>query len=259
MEYLDFWIPVAFGLYFIAPTLLIYATQTFRAEQSCEVLAPDQKVPRSVTNQLDSTRAELEALGFTSRGILVVSRMTENAAALAEFLVKPGTCDLAIFAIVYGHVNGTVGETVSYLEFIRRFRNCDYELLQTNNTGRPGAFIDEAEHLTFRFPSVKDIGELYELHQQLVDRHAAGCRPYLRIDEEFGGDPVSYFEAVTRECFERQTGRGWMKYNDRHNCWRPTLWGAFRMSTQELPPTKQLRTLQLHSRGRRMLRELQGY
>lgn len=250
------WFATGLALYFLLPTLLIYFMQVFRAENMAQPLAPDVLLPPTVNSELSMYRRDLVQLGFESRGIILISGMVNNVTALSELYVNSASGDLALVSYIYSIVNGELGETTQYTEYVRRFRSADLVLLQTNNADRRGAFLDDPGELSFRLPSVADVRELHALHLRLLERHAAGMRPFIRVDEEFGGDRLKYLEAITRECFERQTERGWMKYDERGKCWKPTLWGAFRMVAQELPPIKQIRAMRHRALGRRHLAEL---
>ena len=250
------WAPIVVAAYFALPTFLVYSTQVFRADGIGELIAEEKKVPRSVREPMSSIRAVLKELGFESRGVLVVSGISANAAALAEVLVNPQSKDMALVAFAYGYLNGMVTDQVRYVEFIRYFRDGDAALLQTSNNGRPGAFVDDPNHRIFRLPSVQSLPALFDCHLQLLDLYATGLQSFVRLDEEFGGDPAVFVDQITRECLERQTTMGLMKYDQTRNLWQPTLWGAFRLSAQELPPFKQLRAMRLISRGKRILGEL---
>lgn len=248
---------IGISLYLIVPVLIVHRLQFFSWDLNAVPMERRRKLPSPVKDYLDTSRAILEELGFTPLGPLVLPKTTPNAAAIIEMFVNRSRGDSAMVSCVYGLTDGAITESVRYVEFIRRFRDGEVKMVQTNNNGRPGAFPDNAKELTFRFPTIKKIEQLYALHREIVDRDATGARPCLRIDEEFGGDQVRYLETIFREAFQRQTDRGWLYFDDAGQRWWLTIRGAIRLTWQELFPFKQLRTMRLHARGRRQLAQLQ--
>lgn len=249
------WLPLGILAYFILPTLVIYSSWFMNAAILYTPIAPYNVLPTDVENHLQTSREALEELGFVGFGPMALPNASPNAFAIIECFVNRSKNDLAMVTCVYGTINGAATQFVKYVEFIRRFHDENVRLLQTNNNGRPGIFGDPADERMFRFPMIQDVRQLYALHGQLADRETYGLRPYMRLDEEFSGDPIEYLQAVFYECFQRQADRGWLYLDESNQQWRTTLRGAVCMTWKELYPFKQIRTARLYALARRQLSE----
>jgi hypothetical protein len=255
---ITYWlIAVGVLLYFTVPVILVHRLQHFNWDLNAVPMEPDRALPKVVDRYLTSCREELGELGFTALGPIVLPNTAPNVAAIIEMFVNRTNRDMAMVSCVYGLSEGSIVQSVRYVEFIRRFRGGNVTLVQTNNLGRPGSFRGVPQELCYRFSTIRKIDKLYQVHLKLIKRDACGLKPYLRLDEEFGGDAIRYLEAILRESFQRQTDKGWLYYEADNKRWRPTVWGAINLTWQELAPFKQLRTMRLQGKGRRELARLQ--
>ena len=234
--------------YVLGP-ILVFFTLRFRMPPT--VVAVDPRVhplPAEARNYLAEAYRELTADGFELVGTMFLPDMVPNVKALFAIYANRPSADMAMSAIMVAQ-SGMGGELrTSYVEFVRRYD--DSVVVQTNNSSELSSFKRMPGEYTNKFWQVRDIRQLYRLHQLLSDRFRQRGQPTFRMDSEFGGDAVQYVaQAVLQETFRDQVGTGYLSEDS--NGFRPTMKGAWIMAWQELWPVKGIRRWREKQRAER--------
>ncbi len=253
-----FWIFVGIACYWLLPPLLILATQKMEASPELVEYDPEETPPpRSVARYFKEEREGLEGCGFRWLSSVLLPNPVPNVRAVLELYAHDRNSDAAMVTAIFGVSDTAPPMQARYVEFIAQFRGHDVTMIQTNDNRDVSAFPDSPDEPTFRFPHVKDVQKLYALHQALVDRHGGGARKYLAVLDEFRGNVAEYLRVrVLREGYERQVRGGMLRYDERRDCFVPTVAGAYRMTWKLLWPVKPLIQSRYWNWGKRLEKEL---
>jgi hypothetical protein len=240
--------------YVLGP-ILIFCTLRFRMPPT--VIAVDPRVhplPAEARNYLAEAYRGLTAEGFELVGTMLLPDLVPNVKTLFAMYTNRTNSDMAMSAIIVAQ-GGAGGELkTSYVEFVRRFD--DGVVVQTNNSTELSAFKRMPGEFTTKFWQIRDIRQLYGLHQQLSERFRQRGQPVNRLDAEYGGNALQYVaKAMLEETFRDQVGTGYLAENP--GGFRPSLKGALVMAWQELWPVKGIRRWRERRRAERMLAELE--
>jgi hypothetical protein len=252
-------IPAAlFAGYFLLIPLLILATQRMCADGEILPFDPVKTPPPpSLATYFHGTDAALSDLGFRRLGSFALPDTAPNLRAILQLYLNDERRDLAMVSVVHGTVEQGPDLQTRYVEFVSRFSGGSTRIVQTNNCREVGSFAPLPQELTFRFPHVRDLVHLYQLHEALVWRHADGGRKIVRVLEQFGEDARAYLrEVVLRESYQDQEATGYLRFNEAGNCWRPTVKGAYLMTWKELWPIKQLLRARIRRNAYQLERDL---
>src|SRR5437867_1650297 len=117
------------ALYYLCPIVLIYCTQRFPDE--VELLdIDDESLPPTVADQFMHCRTQLRELGFESLGAFVLPKQAPLVTTILEIYADRESCDGAMVTRMFGTQEGRVLNDVHYVEFIRRLRNADFDIVQ---------------------------------------------------------------------------------------------------------------------------------
>lgn len=240
--------------YVLGP-ILIFFTLRFRMPPT--VVAVDPRVhplPAEARNYLAEAYRGLTSEGFELLSTMLLPDLVPNVKTLFAMYTNRATSDMAMSAIIVAQ-SGAGGELkTSYVEFVRRFD--DGVVVQTNNSAELSAFKRMPGEFTTKFWQIRDIRQLYGLHQRLVERFRQRGQPVNRLDAEYGGDAVRYVaKAVLEETFRDQVGTGYLAEDS--SGFRPSLKGAWIMAWQELWPIKGIRRWRERRCAERLLAELE--
>lgn len=241
---------------FIGGPLFILARQKF--PRAVEVASIDDVLglPGEVDDYLHDCRTQLEAVGFRSVGKLALPNAVEHVRSFAEMFVQDSSKEAALATFIYGMVQNQVFQRVRLVDLTTRLRGGRVVAVNTSNADEPGAFEPDGDERTFGLPDLKNLRQLTEAHRKLAAAHGEGGRPYSRLDEEFRGDPAAYLAAVFPEAYAKAEKQGLLRFDERRDCWRPTAFGAFKLTWQNLWPFNWLRRAARRRAGRRLMREL---
>jgi hypothetical protein len=230
------------GAYLFLTPLLILAT--FKMDGTPDVVEfdPEQKrPPRDVVGFFQRMHDELEAIGFERLAAVIVPSPAPNVRAVLALYVNRETRDAALVSAMWGLAEGAPPLHTRYVEFMSEFRDGPLEQLLTNNNDEINAFPESPTIPTYRLPHIRKMDRLYRFHQTLVRRDAPETPKKLTVLEEFDGDVCRYLSVgVLREGFQRQIETGYLKYDQAADVFKPTVWGAYRMTWKNLPPFKNL-------------------
>jgi hypothetical protein len=233
-------------VFYLAIPLVILGQQKFPAhppllELDFKSLKPD------VADFLMRRSNELFTLGFDEPTLIRIPDPAPSVTAFLVMVINRATGDKAMATALVGESSVSSLQTC-YLEFSTRF--ADGRVADTLNTSELSALPVEPETVRTQTPSVTDTRELFELHRYVMNEH--GLR----------GKPVTYEPGQAREyllkfAFEKAYGdaakRGWLRYREAEDTYRPTLKGAYLMTWGLLHPFKLFRLMAMRSKERQVL------
>lgn len=146
-------------------------------------------------------------------------------------------------------VTGAHGSNATMVEFSAEL--VTGTVFDVNNSGL-SSFAPTPDHVTYRFPDVRDAERLYLIARALL-RRDFGSASLRRQDLS---DPATFLKAATNREYQRQVGTGYFRFDVRTGRYATTLKGAYLMAWKLMFPFKSIRKA-LHARkARRVLREI---
>jgi hypothetical protein len=240
---------------FVLGPIFIRFSMRQSAEPDVTTFDPEHpKLPPEVKTHFRNVTETLGAEGFDVVGGLALPHQMPNVRlVMLAFAHRPNK-DAAIAPLIYAETPMGTQLQTAYVEIISRYR--DKTLVQTNNSHVLGAFGPRPMTTTTQFPTIEDPARLYRLHRAMDERHAGDVK-FLRLDEEFRGNPVAYLKFAMIEELEGQVEAGTMYLSESEKVYRPTWKGAFKFVWQELWPWKAIRLRKRKKKAERLLRELE--
>lgn len=213
-------------------------------------------LPNAVVALFSRANSRLAPAGFEEAGIFFSPLVGGNTRAVLMLLVNREALDLAMSVVTYGRIDGVVkGEwqiQTAYTEFSTRF--ADGWVVGTNNSAQAGSFKKRSTAILTQLRGIQNEQELYRIHRAIVERH--GTSKVWRFDTEFAGDAAAYLSDCTEEELDSACETGLMQFGAAQSVYRPTLWGAYNMTWNELSPLKWIRSWQRDREAKRTLQEL---
>jgi hypothetical protein len=240
------------ALPFIGLPILVYFTYQMKVTPTLYPFVPSaNSMFKETFEHFANSYVALQKCGFDLLICLKMPGPVENVDCSLALLVNRQSRDMAMITAI--DASGQ-SHTLLYVEFVRRFRNG--LVLQTNNSQQLSGLPDMPGHTTYRLPQVRDPAQLYLLHCKCVARTVPGAEPVLRLDEEFRGDAIQYLLAVYPEALFDAEQRGIFYRPAGGDHFRCTLYGAFRLSWQEVWPISAIRRRRRDRAARELLEEL---
>ncbi len=251
------WVAVPIGLAIVVYgglPLLIYLTFKNEARPTLQTFVPsDPTLPLLVRDHFKKACDDLMPLGFEYITGMRLPQMTDNVMAIMIVLVNRQAGDAAAAISIYGKSDEVWDLQTSYIEYSTTFRSGI--TVNTQNSPALSAFPPLEESKNYRFPTVREARQLYQVHERLLSQENRATK-VMRLDEEFGGDAVAFVgQALHREMVgAAEVGYLYLTSDEKH--FRATLKGAFLMTWQELFPFKQIRRSYRDRQAKRQLAEL---
>jgi hypothetical protein len=156
--------------------------------------------------------------------------LTSNTQRYVAYFLNRSTNDFANVTVAT-----SPQKIAAYFEFSTRFSN---ELTLETNTNRiPPMTPDNHVIRVFRFPTIKEPQALYQLHRQLIQKHAAG----QWAQGESRGQELERMISVIENYGPRHAKMGYMVLGRNRHTYRLTWKGAFLMTWRGLWPTSFVR------------------
>ena len=248
---------LAAAFYFLLPLVIL---ATFRFNDDADVVPWDPletPPPDPIARYLRETEEMLIDAGFRCIGGFVLPNSTPNAKAVLRAYVHDENRDTAMVNVVFAMVAGRPTVRASFAEFESEFTTGNVRSIETNNNSVLSPFPVLFDRRKARFPYIRDLGYLYQLHQALVMQHAPGERKALRLVEESPDDASAFIrEVVVRETLRRQETTGYLRYSAAQKCWRATILGAYLMTWKQLWPINWLRQISVRRTAHQLENEL---
>jgi hypothetical protein len=146
-------------------------------------------------------------------------------------------------------VAGDQGSNVSMVEFTAEL--VSGTVLDVNNSGL-SSFARTPDHVTYRFPNVRDPEHLHRIAQALLRRDFGSAS----VRHRDVGDPVAFLKEATDREYRRQVRTGYYRFDERTGRYSTTLKGAYLMAWKLMFPFKAIRAALLSRKARGVLRDL---
>ena len=178
----------------------------------CHGIPSRHLLPTRIARYLRETEEMLIDAGFRCIGGFVLPNSTPNAKAVLRAYVHDENRDTAMVNVVFAMVAGRPTVRASFAEFESEFTTGNVRSIETNNNSVLSPFPVLFDRRKARFPYIRDLGYLYQLHQVLVMQHVPGERKALRLVEESPDDASAFIrEVVVRETLRRQETTGYLR------------------------------------------------
>jgi len=125
-------------------------------------------------------------------------------------------------------------------------------VFDVNNSPVLGAFGRSPDHVTYRFPGVRDPERLHRIAQALL-RRDFGSAQLRRQDLS---DPAAFLKAATDREYQRQVRTGYYRFDATTGRYAQTLKGAYLMAWKLMFPFKTIRKALYAQKARRVLQEI---
>lgn len=193
---------------------------------------------------LSATVAPLIAKGFRQVGDLVhLGPMHTTRVAI----LSPPDGDLVATVVVIANRRES---KVAMVEFTAELESGT--VLDVNNSPVLGSFPRTPDHVTYRFPDVRDPERLHRIAQALLRRDF----PTASLRRQDFSDPAALLKAGTEREYRRQVGTGYFRFDARTGRYATTLKGAYLMAWKLMFPFKSIRKALQARRARRVLEEI---
>jgi hypothetical protein len=233
--------------YYVGMPLAIWPFQLFPGHPHLEEL-DTRYLDSELTHFLKTRTVDLFELGFTEPTTVRMPNPSPLVSNYLVMMVNRKTGDKAMVTAIVG--GGLVPDRALYVEFSTRFDTG--EVFNTHNCAILGAFPPAPKTVRTQVPSVIDVKELYELHQFVMSKNLVRAEKVLY-------EPGKALDYLIHDAFVKsyddQVKRGWLAYNAYRDYYRPTLKGVFLIAWGLMQPFKAIRTMAMHRRADRILRE----
>lgn len=264
MSELDRFIPwlivpvLLIAAFYLLMPWLVYSSQKMNGHPKLVPFDLDKKkLPKRVEKYLRETGDALTGLGFEPQPCIAMPDPLPNVTAITQLWTHPRETSAALVSLIFGmETEPGANLSIFYTEFINRYHDEEFTLIQANNSSERGAFPNLTNELTFRFPQVKDIEQLHRLHRALVERHQPNLRPYVSLFETYEGDVLKYLQGILVEGYRQQEGTGYLFHDAENDQWRPTVKGAYMMTWGLLWPMSAWIRARMRRQAARLLAEL---
>ncbi|MDP6468155.1 MAG: hypothetical protein QF918_10470 [Pirellulaceae bacterium] len=251
------WLAIPIGLaaliYGGGPLLILLIFKN-EAQPTLQPFEPsDQSLPLLVREHFKNACDELMPLGFEYIAGMRLPQMTDNVMAIMIMLVNRSAGDAAAAISIYAKSDEVWDLQTSYVEYSTSFRSG--VTVNTQNSTAISAFPPLAECKNYRFSSIRDARQLYQVHERLLSEQNASPK-LMRLDEEYDGDAVAFVRAVLHREMVGAASDGYLYLTADSKYFRATLKGAYLMTWQELCPIKQIRRSSRDRQARQQLVEL---
>ncbi len=189
--------------------------------------------PAEIRNYLEEQSVKAEQMDFT--GMTDLKWLSRDSTIYLRLMLNRRERDG--IGIAYG-VNRARNKNIilKSIAFSTEFSN-GIEICTRNSNSR-NVFPDRKNKIVRDFPKVKDLYELYELHQEGIMQY--GCTPKIIPPE--GRELEDFIQSISRE-YEQNAEVGYMYYDKSKSAYRPTWRGAFSMTYKLLASKVGLKTM----------------
>ena len=240
-------------LMYVGGPLLIYFTHKQSARPNLVAFKPGvTPLPADVDQYFHATSWALAQQGFEIVTGMFLPSQVENVTVALILLVNRPEQDAAICVAMHNSAMG-MNQTMYHAEFVTRY--LDGRVIQTSNAQTLNAFPIPPQCVNSYMPSVLDAVQLYRVHQAMCRRQGTGQK-HLKLDEQYAGDGVRYMADAVVEELDAATKAGYMRLVPSAGQYRPTIFGAIKMTYGELWPFKSVRLRNRAVRERALLAKL---
>ena len=264
--------PIPLAWFFGIP-LLILATLKMEAHPEIQRVDHDVPLPQEVKTHFYQAHESFDRLGYQNEGTYFLPEPTANVKAILVLFVNRQKVSDAASIVFYAKENGQWKIQAKYTEISTAFP--DETAILTGNQDRQGAFPTKEGSFQTIHPYIQGIEKLVAAHDMFVREHSRGRRPELRLDAKHQGNAIDYLRHGISAEYANAKQVGILNFHEgtggatAHvdagpyqpptvnvgDYYTPTFTGAYRMTWNELWPTKPLLFRRRVSRDRRLLKE----
>ncbi|MBD0370946.1 MAG: hypothetical protein ICV60_08935 [Pyrinomonadaceae bacterium] len=209
-----------------------------------------EELPSTVAAAFARSRDMLRGLGFEQIACLYKAGSAENVRTYLILLVNRATNEAAI---VFDMM--TAGGVAPIHRLVTEFSTdlSNGVEVSTSDGGDPIPYRKNPEKHLYKFPEVKNPWALYNLHRQMVSRHAApGVYAYLPTP----GNEIQALSASINKTLMKQVEFGYLYLDKRGEFFRPTWKGAILMTWKLAWPAGMIQRALIKRRARHMMKQL---
>jgi hypothetical protein len=227
----NFWkdAAVVVGLAHLAGPLALRAT--FRFASSCQLTqVPTGELPVDVAAEFSTKIPDLQNAGFELLGCYDCGELAAHTNSYLAYFCNRATNDFASVTVML-----SARGIDSFLEFSSSF--ADGRTFETNTNGILPLTPADPIRRIFRFPEIKDVRALYNVHRLLIEKYAAG----LWAQAEPKGHEIQRFLRAVENYGPRHAKLGYLQLAADGESYRATWKGAFLMTWSGLWPSSIIR------------------
>jgi len=203
----------------------------YRFAARCKpIVVPADKLPAEVASYIVPRIPQMDDLGFELLGCYDFGVLAGNTRRYIAHFLKRSTNDFANVTVATSS-----HKVAGYFEFSTRFASG--LTLETNTNRVLPLTPDNSGTQVFRFPEIKEPQVLYQLHLQLIQKHAAG----QWAQGEPAGQELNRMVRVIENYGLRHAKIGYMVLANNARTYRLTWKGAFLVTWRGLWPTSLVR------------------
>jgi hypothetical protein len=238
---------LAGGFYYLGTPLLIYTGNKLQAELLTTPFHLEKLVP-DVQEHLTRNIAILTSLGFSVEASVMMPETAPNMRTYMVMMANRNTGEKSNITAILATPPGATPILNFYTEFTCRYASG--KIVDTMNSNVIGSFDPLPHETKITFAGQQDLELLYQLHQYIV-RHVAQVKPDDTPHMYPPGGAESYLREIWRKGFDEQVEAGIMRCDG--NYYRPTFFGAYKMTWRLLFPKAQQLAAQRDRRANEIL------
>ncbi|MCA9076448.1 MAG: hypothetical protein KDA93_15575 [Planctomycetaceae bacterium] len=244
------------GLVYAFVPLMILAKFNFEAKpRIIPVDLDDYEWPPEADKLFRRASSTLMKLGFEIDEAFFLPSVVENVKTIGVLMVNRVQRDCAMIAAIYALPVQPGSLKNLYVEFTSG--GPDDTVFDTNNSDQLSAFPTPDRKTIYQLPKVKDVADLYAIHQAIMQRDGLTMSSKtFKLDTEYRGDVIKLLQAGMGREFADAAADGYLK-TDGETHYRPTVKGAFLMVWKELWPWKMVRRNRRDRKAAELLEELE--
>jgi hypothetical protein len=233
-----------FAIMYMGTPIVIWLTMRQNANPSLQSYGHELTDPGF--QFLTESAAQMQAMGFELVGYFGYVGQTKNVNTFIAYLIhrRNGDGGVAAMAVTAQGVGARM------VEFSTRF--ADQGSVTTGNSKTIGVYVRPYHKPVYQFPGIQDPFRLYEIHQQLMVKSKPGMAKDI---VQPGQEEARLVDGIRREM-QDQLAPGILRLDSDGAFYRPTLFGAYRMTWRLLFPLKHVLSIARSMRAKRLEKEL---
>jgi hypothetical protein len=208
-----------------------------------------EDLPPQIAAAFARSSEMMAGLGFEQVACLYKSGLATNVRIYILLLVNRATNETAVVFDMLA-TSGVSSTHRLVMDFGTELSN-GVEVC-TSTGGDPFPYRKNPDKHIYKFPEVKNPWALYNLHRQMVSRHAApGVYAFLPTP----GNEVNAMSASMTKTLMKQAEFGYLYLDERGEFFRPTCKGAVLMTWKMAWPAGMISRALIKRRARRMMKQ----
>lgn len=208
-------------------------------------------LPKDVLEFFQRHQESLTRCGFSFTAYLHNDGQVSNLENYAAVWINNVTRDCAILSVSIAN-NGLSKVQIAMIEFCSDYE--DNSEICTHNNAQPSIMIHPPSSRISAFPTIDNAEILYDLHCKIVAQERKQCEKVLLSPENI----PFYLYHSTIKVLDLQMKNGNFYFDHKHEKYRLTWQGAYRISWKLIWPMNKFFTMQKRELANKVLKELNG-